>query len=558
MTLTAPQHSAFIRDALPGVSRTFALGISLLREPLRDSVGLAYLVCRVLDTLEDASDLPLAPRIALLRRAETALQACAEERTSEPSAEAANAVIELASGISELFQTDARAGGSRSTKADFRLCEDARLVFDAFLALPERTRLVTATSAAQMARGMADTLEGELCAPAPHLDSFDSTAAPASSGLHLGSEQDLDRYCYYVAGTVGELLTGLFLADRPEISQRNRASMNRHAVDFGLGLQMTNVIKDVTEDFARGVIYLPKSVMFGSGVDMDRLLSDPRGAEARAVIGRITSRALGCLDAAYAYTLAVPASERDVRVFCALPLVLALRTLGRAVTELTSFEAGVAPKVSRAEVADLQSAVESGADNDAALGALIRSERAAVVAELDRIMGDGRPRRPWLAHVALGSNVGDVSEHLDVAVGLIGSLAGVRVLREAGRIETEPVGCPEGSGQFLNGMVEVSTVLSPEELLGELLEIEKVLGRVRGEARNLPRTIDLDLVLMEGLVMGWPEHGQRLAPDGEGLTLPHPRLHERPFVLVPLLELVPEARHPVTGKPLLASLSANE
>src|SRR5690606_3005236 len=101
----------------------------------------------------------------------------------------------------------------------------------AVLAMPSASKRVAAASASVMARGMALSI--------------------ATPSVKLATEADLDQYCYYVAGTVGEMLTGLFATDR-EISAPSSAWMTRHSIDFGLGLQMTNVIKDVTEDFARG------------------------------------------------------------------------------------------------------------------------------------------------------------------------------------------------------------------------------------------------------------------------------------------------------------------
>lgn len=527
MPLTLPDHSAFIRGALPGVSRTFALGISLLRDPLRDQAGLAYLLCRVLDTLEDAADVDVSARLGLLRVAGTVLDDVAVGELTELKE---RAVRQLGHDIAGLF------AGHVDGRPDVALCRDAVVVMDALLQLPPDALRVTTASAAEMARGMAATM--------------------ASAQVRLATEEELDRYCYYVAGTVGEMLTGLFVTARPEITASDRAWLGRHSIDFGLGLQMTNVIKDVTEDFSRGVVYLPQSVLRVSGADIETLLRDPHGQGARDVVGRITGRALGCLDAAYAYTLAVPASERDIRVFCALPLVLALRTLGRAVTELSSFEHGRAPKVSRAEVSELRESVESAAGDDAALGMLIRRERAAVTAALAAALGDtgAEWRWPRLGYVALGSNLGDRTVNANRAVELLAGVPGVRVLRESARSETAPVNCPDGSGAFLNSVIEVSSMLGPEALLDALLSVERQIGRIRSGTLNEPRLIDLDLVLVDGVARGWT--GDVPADRTHAATVPHPRLHVRPFVLEPLLSLAPEVEHPAFGKPLVAFLGS--
>jgi 2-amino-4-hydroxy-6-hydroxymethyldihydropteridine diphosphokinase len=139
------------------------------------------------------------------------------------------------------------------------------------------------------------------------------------------------------------------------------------------------------------------------------------------------------------------------------------------------------------------------------------------------------------ACVALGSNLGDRRDNLARALEEL-ARPGVRVLRRSALYETAPVGGPAGQGPYLNAVVEVETALSPEGLLVLLEEIETKLGRVR-TVRDGPRTLDLDLLLYDDLVL-----------DGPRLTLPHPRMHERLFVLEPLAEIAPGAVHPRSGK----------
>jgi 2-amino-4-hydroxy-6-hydroxymethyldihydropteridine diphosphokinase len=137
------------------------------------------------------------------------------------------------------------------------------------------------------------------------------------------------------------------------------------------------------------------------------------------------------------------------------------------------------------------------------------------------------------ALIALGSNVGDREGHLRFAVERLGGLG--RVTGVSSWHETAPVGYLE-QGLFLNGAVALETELGPEELMGALLGIEAERGRERRVA-NGPRTLDLDLLMYADRVMDVP-----------GLTLPHPRMHERGFVLGPLAEVAPEAVHPVLGR----------
>ena len=133
------------------------------------------------------------------------------------------------------------------------------------------------------------------------------------------------------------------------------------------------------------------------------------------------------------------------------------------------------------------------------------------------------------AYVALGANIGDREASLQEALRKMAGTPGVQVLRISAVYETEPVGCTDQPA-FLNMAAALAVNISPEQLLEQLLKIEKEMGRVR-TVRWGPRTIDLDLLLYEDAVM-----------NTEYLTLPHPRMEERAFVLVPLREVWPQDR----------------
>ncbi len=140
------------------------------------------------------------------------------------------------------------------------------------------------------------------------------------------------------------------------------------------------------------------------------------------------------------------------------------------------------------------------------------------------------------AYVGLGSNLGDRRGHLTAALAALGKGDCIRVLRVSPLYETAPVGGPAGQGFYLNAVAEVETTQSSRDLLQILLRIEQDLGRVRQE-RDGPRTIDLDLLLYGDHVRDEPD-----------LILPHPRLHQRLFVLRPLADLAPGLVHPVLGR----------
>jgi 2-amino-4-hydroxy-6-hydroxymethyldihydropteridine diphosphokinase len=147
-----------------------------------------------------------------------------------------------------------------------------------------------------------------------------------------------------------------------------------------------------------------------------------------------------------------------------------------------------------------------------------------------------------IAYLGLGSNVGDRRAHLEAAVAAL-PRHGAEVLASSSVYETEPVGLVTDQREFLNACLQVETALAPEDLLDACKAVEREVGRTGTEVRHGPREIDVDLLLMEGEEL-----------RSERLTIPHPTITERRFVLVPLLELDPGLTLP-DGTALADSLS---
>jgi farnesyl-diphosphate farnesyltransferase len=343
----APDIRAYCREALPAVSRTFALGIELLREPLRDEIGVAYLICRVLDTIEDTTSLPAEARAKML-------EVFAKE-IGDP-----HNWSWLAADVEKMFADPALNG------ADHELCRNCTKVLAAYYAFRPGARKAMHNSIVEMAQGMAETVRREM----------------RGEGLRLHDEEDLKRYCYYVAGTVGKLLCNEWALDRSSITPAIKAKLDERAINFGLGLQVTNIIKGVTDDIQRGVAYVPSKLFKAAGIDLQTLLDDPTDPRGREVVAGLAEMTLAWLDEALEYTLTIPKSERDIRLFCALPLVFAVRTLARALKTTDVFSETVL-KITREEVKAIHAEVEAAITDDGAMRRIYKREHADVIEQIN-------------------------------------------------------------------------------------------------------------------------------------------------------------------------------
>jgi farnesyl-diphosphate farnesyltransferase len=295
---------------LPHVSRTFALTIPQLPERLRTAVTTAYLLCRIADTIEDEPALLPPETLVFLQRFSAAVAGqgdpviLAAEIEQRLSAQTLPAERDLVANLEKVLEV--MAGFNEPQRAAIQRCVEL------------------------------------MCYGMPR---FQFSASPAG----LARSTDLDDYCYYVAGVVGEMLTDLFCDHLPAIARR-RSSLSALAASFAQGLQMTNILKDVWEDRARGACWLPQEVFRRYGVDLAAVSSrpfDPRfGAGFRELIGVAHAHLRNALQ----YTLLIPASESGIRRFCLWAIGLAVLTL-RKIEAHPEFTAGAEVKVKRSAVA---------------------------------------------------------------------------------------------------------------------------------------------------------------------------------------------------------------
>ncbi len=300
---------AYQTHILQLVSRTFALTIPQLPDALCRVVGNAYLLCRIADTIEDDSGLLEAQK---RRFAEQFIEVVAGTAAAEDFA------LALAPLLTD-STSDAEHDLIRNTASVIRITHSCNT--NQRRAMERCVRI--------MAKGMADYQELET------LDGLKDLPA-------------MDRYCYYVAGVVGEMLTDLYCDYDAEIN-RHRQELMPLAVSFGQGLQMTNILKDIWDDRARGACWLPQDVFRLQGFDLANLRPGNHDPAFMAGMGILIGIARQHLQDALHYTLMIPARQRGIRLFCLWALGMAVLTL-RKVDANKGFSEGSQVKISRRSV----------------------------------------------------------------------------------------------------------------------------------------------------------------------------------------------------------------
>jgi len=277
---------------LQGVSRTFALTIPQLPADLELVTGNAYLLCRITDTIEDDEALSSDQKLHFIQRFLTVLEG-PDERAD---------AVDFSSELLPLL-------GDCCPEAELDLMRNVDRVVRltrTFSPLQQRSLL---RCVRQMAAGMAYYQEAE-------------------NPFGLADMAELDRYCYHVAGVVGEMLATLF-CDYSQSMAKNKQQLMKLSVHFGQGLQMTNILKDVREDMSRGVNWLPADLFSQRGVDLQDLPAVFSERGFADVIEELVAIAHGHLRRALEYTLLIPSSEKGLRRFCLWAIGMAMLTLKR-------------------------------------------------------------------------------------------------------------------------------------------------------------------------------------------------------------------------------------
>jgi len=300
---------AYQQQILPRVSRTFALTIPQLPNGLEEVVANAYLLCRLADTIEDdamlSSDVKaeyMAEFLAVIR-GDADGQKFAERLAPRLSAETIEAERDLVAQTATVVRIT-----STFTTAQ---------------------RLAVIRCVTTMCEGMPEF---------QHQKALDG----------LPGLIDLDRYCYFVAGIVGEMLTDLFCEYCPELSE-HRDEMMALSVCFGQGLQMTNILKDIWEDSESDTCWLPRSVFTEIDGGLREAMQTRNGHAMAGGIDELVGIAHTHLKQALRYTQLIPKHETGIRRFCLWAIGMAILTLQR-IHDNPGYQAGTDVKISRRAV----------------------------------------------------------------------------------------------------------------------------------------------------------------------------------------------------------------
>lgn len=297
------------QEALVRVSRTFALTIPQLPEGLREAVANAYLLCRLADTIEDDPGLDSATKERFMAH-----------------------FLAVVRGEADAREFAARLGSCLSdsmSRAEHDLVRNTATILTITASLRSPIRHAVARCVGIMGRGMPE---------------FQRHASLDG----LATLQDLQRYCYFVAGVVGEMLTELFCIYCPQLADK-RATMMKLAVRFGQGLQMTNILKDIWEDRAANTCWLPRSAFPAIPAGLGAAMRRGDAAALSEGISLLVGIAHDHLRAALEYTALIPRRETGIRRFCLWAIGLALLTL-RKIHGRPGYRSAAQVKISRRAV----------------------------------------------------------------------------------------------------------------------------------------------------------------------------------------------------------------
>jgi farnesyl-diphosphate farnesyltransferase len=319
--LAAMQSGAtpLLTDLLKAVSRSFYLTLRVLPSAVRPQIGLAYLLARTTDTIADTELVPVAQRLAALHDL--------RERIAGTKTQSVNF------GALAAAQPEQPGGG---TNAERVLLERAEEAINLLASCSDSDRKLIRDVLATITSGQ-------------ELDLQRFGSARPDRIVALPSAQDLDDYTYRVAGCVGEFWTRICRAHLFARESLNDAELLADGVRFGKGLQLVNILRDLPRDLRSGRCYLPLELLTRVQLMPGDLLNPSSASRLRPVYDELLDVAESHLAAGWAYTNALPRSAMRVRLACAWPVLIGVKTLARLRHE-NPLDAVQRVKVSRSEV----------------------------------------------------------------------------------------------------------------------------------------------------------------------------------------------------------------
>ncbi len=297
----APRISPEMNRLLRQVSRSFYLTLRALPEPVRAQISLAYLLARTSDTIADTHLVPVKRRLAALREMRAAIVNIGTGRTALPP------------DFGELAQAQAGRAG-QGTVAERVLLEMVGAAFEELRGFESEDRLL-----------ICEVLHTITLGQESDLARFGS----ASSGavVALDTDEDLDQYTYCVAGCVGEFWTRICRTHLFPNGRLDESALLRDGVRFGRGLQLVNILRDLPRDLRSGRCYIPSTKLAEAGLVPQDLLDPQSIGRFRPVYDSDLQQAREHLSAGWAYTDMIPRGQMRVRLACAWPILIGMKTL---------------------------------------------------------------------------------------------------------------------------------------------------------------------------------------------------------------------------------------
>ncbi len=294
---------------LPNVSRSFALCIRILPDPINEQMMLSYLVYRILDTIED-SRAPLETKKKLF---DSFLRLLARKENSPEAAKKCSA--ELLSKLDYTYERE--------------LLADTAAVVNAYFGQPKEARKYILKWGRVMARGMYEFQKRKI-------ETF----------------ADQNKYSYYVAGVIGHLFNDLLYFNKV-ITLKLKRKLQRYAVKFGLALQKVNILRDISHDLQSNRCYWPTALLAKYGLTKENVCSREKREAAMNVLREQIQDARDYLYAAMKYILLLPKKALRVRMFCLIPLFMAAETYAKCIDNNEIFDNGKVVKINRLQVQEI-------------------------------------------------------------------------------------------------------------------------------------------------------------------------------------------------------------